>query len=493
MPSKLYRANFSTKITVKSNVSKQDLDSFRSGFAAASDSMEHLKLYLPSVDKSKNPDLLSVAFDSSVINLVNGNDDGITTKPALKMLESIPFKFINVEHMRSYIVGVTTSYGMVSLLEKKELQASDLYKENPNEEQEGEAEESPEFESLEPFYLCVGGVIWKTVDPYLTDMLEEANNSNSSFYKEFATSWEIGFDKYSIALGSKKLKDAKIISSEDEIKEMSKYLRCNGGSGFLEDGTPVYRVITDDEPIFYGIGITSTPAAAVSGILTASINNFNKNKEIISQPEKVTVIKNDMKINDISDITEDSLKEMQASTIRDFIKSQVRTKSDELSAEIQVANTEKDRISTELESYKVKASGLESTTISLQSQLEQIQNELSSLKASQEAAEKAEKFNLRLQSLSEDFNLTDESRQIVASQINDLSDEAFESWRSNFAILTKVPVKEKASASDNTEAATTIVASAKAVASAIPNSQEFSYDRFKKAFELKINKGTISI
>lgn len=488
-PQKLYKASFSTKVTVQNSIANNDLEQFKSNFAQASESMEHLKLYLPSFDKGKNPDLLSVAFDSAVINLINGNDDGISTKPALKMLESIPYKFINVEHMRSYVVGVTTSYGMVSLLEKKELQASDLYKEIAGDNHD----ESLEEEYKDPFYLCIGGFIWKTVDPYLADMVQEASNSNSSFYKEFATSWEIGFDKYTIALGSKKLKDAIIIKDEDEIANMSKHLKCNGGSGFLEDGTPVYRVITDDDPVFYGIGITSNPAAAVSGILTASRANFNKNKEIISQNDKTNVIKNDMTINDISDITEESLKEMKASTIRDFIKTQVKTKSDELAAEIQAATHEKDRVATELESYKTRASSLEADTASLQAQLEQVQTQLNNLKASQEAAEKAEKFNLRLQSLSEEFDLNDESRTIVAAQIKDLSDEGFEQWKSSFAVLTKVPAKKPAQSQDNTEQATLIVASATAPKSAIPNSQEFTFDKLKKAFELKINKNSVSI
>ena len=504
--SKLHRALFATKVRVTKHLAVAEVNQFKANLSEASSSMEHLKPYLLMVDKEKNPDLLSIAFDSAVINLVNDNDDGMTTKPLLKMLDSIPFKFINVEHDRNYVVGVTTTFGAVKLDDKSVLDLSSLLVKGNDDEEDDEDEyeyedevgegESSEIEYKDPFYLCIGGLIWKSVDPNLCNLIEEASNPNSPFYQEFSTSWEVGFDQYAIAKGSKRLKDAEIISDEEQVKELSKFLKCNGGSGFLNDGTPVYRVITDDDPLFMGMGITSNPAAAVSGILTASNKNYNKDENNISQPINLPVIKNDMIIKDISDITEESLKEMKASTIRDFIKDEIRSKGDELNVQIQATAAEKDRLATELESYRTKASSLEATSASLQTQIEALEAELGSIKASQLAAEKAEKFNLRIQSLVSEFELNDESRQVVASQIKDLDDASFDSWKSSFAILTKITPKVASAATDNIQAATVVVASVQTPASSMANttsSQSNTFEQFKKAFKLDVTKGQFTI
>lgn len=479
MAKKLYKAQFSTVPRIGNPLNKEQLQNFKSNLSQASDSLEHLKLYLPEVDEEENPDLLPVAFDSSVVNLVNGNDDAITTASALALTKSIPYKFINVEHMRSYIVGVISSYGFASLKEKQELTEDSL------------------LDYKDPFYLCMGGVIWKSVDQHLGDMLEECDNENSTMYQSFATSWELGFDAYSIALGSKRLSDAQLVTDEVQVKELSKHLKCNGGQGFLEDGTPVYRVITDEAPIFYGVGITSTPAAAVKGILTASKINFNKNDKIISQTKKLPVITNSMIIKDVSDITDESLTKVTASVVRDFIKEQIRNKDQELSTQVQANIQEKNKLETEVESYKTKASDLEKAQVALQSQIENLQSELNDVKASQDAAERAEKFNLRMQAVSEEFDLDDQVRSIIASEIKDLDDASFDSWKNKFDVIGIGFKKSKQTqTADNATAAQTVIASATVTASNIPNSSSSSEDmtqRFQKAFKIKVSKNQIEI
>lgn len=479
MAKKLYKAQFSTITKVGNPLKQEDFDNFKNNFSKASGEMEHLGLYLPKINKEDNPDLLPVAFDSSIVNLVNGNDDAITTKSALSLSKSIPYKFINVEHLRSYIVGVISSYGFASLEEKKELSEESL------------------LDYKDPFYLCMGGMIWKSVDQHLGEMLEECDNENSPMYQEFSTSWELGFDSFSLALGSKKIKDAEVVSGEEHVKELSKHLKCFGGQGYLNDGTPIYRLVTDEAPIFYGVGITSNPAAAVKGILTASKRNFNKNDEIISQPVNLSVIRTSMTLKDVSDITDESITQITASSVREFIKDQIRNKDEELNIQAQAAIQEKNKLETEVESYKTQASNLEKSQDELKSKISELETELNNIKASQEAAERAEKFNLRMQLVSDEFNLDDDVRTIIASEIKDLDDASFDAWKNKFNIIA-IGFKKKPQQPQqvqNEDVATTILASAQ-VNSNIPNTSVTSDDlsnRFKKAFKLEVTKNKITL
>ncbi len=474
---KKYKAQFSSTIKLGKAITKEELAGFKQNFAAASDSMDHLKAFLPTVNEG-NPDLLPVAFDSAVINLINANDDGILSKSALSLAKTAPFKFINVEHDRMYVVGTLVNYGFATLdgqkLEEENLVAND-----------------------EPYYLCLGGYIWKSVDPHLASLIEEASNPNSGAYKALAVSWEVGFDSYDISLGSKKLKDAVLVTDQAKKDEYDKYLKCNGGCGFLPDGTPLHRIVNDANPTLYGIGITSNPAAPVTGILTASKNNLKKNeenKEIISQSNKLNVTKISM-INEISDITDDSIKEMKASAIRDFIKTEIRNKDTELSTQAASAQTEKDRLSTEVESYKTKASELETTSNQLKDQIATMEGELNKIKASQEAAEKSEKFNLRVQALKEDYNLDDSAVTVIASQISELDDTSFDLWKNNFAILA-VGLKKNAKKDEGEDAKAALLAKANAEAAKLPNGQSTPEDmrkRFANAFKPEITKNTVTL
>ena len=97
-------------------------------------------------------------------------------------------------------------------------------------------------------------------------------------YGAVSASWEIGFSQYQIAVGSKNLKDAEIISDPKQIQEMSAMLRAFGGTGRMDDGTELYRLIVGDVyPL--GIGYTMKPAADVKEVIS------NDNASCI-EPEK---------------------------------------------------------------------------------------------------------------------------------------------------------------------------------------------------------------
>ena len=71
----------------------------------------------------------------------------------------------------------------------------------------------------------------------------------------------------------------------------------------------------------------------------------------------------------------------------------------------------------------------------LEAQLEEL------VKANQER-EAQEKFNQRMASLDEKYELTDEDRQVLAADIKELNDEDFEAYASKLSILLKDKDKE---------------------------------------------------
>ena len=95
-------------------------------------------------------------------------------------------------------------------------------------------------------------------------------------HQTVSASWEIGFSEYQIAVGSKNLKEAEIISDPKKITEMKGMLRAFGGKGVMDDGTPIYRLIVGDVyPL--GIGFTMKPAANVKGIIS---KDFEEKEEV---------------------------------------------------------------------------------------------------------------------------------------------------------------------------------------------------------------------
>ena len=73
----------------------------------------------------------------------------------------------------------------------------------------------------------------------------------------------------------------------------------------------------------------------------------------------------------------------------------------------------------------------------LKKQLEEVNQKLSLIQAEQEAKAKQEAFDIRMASFDEDFDLSDEDRQVLATDIKDLNDEAFSAYKNKMAILMK--------------------------------------------------------
>ena len=121
-----------------------------------------------------------------------------------------------------------------------------------------------------PFNIACAAVVYRTVNRPFAQLLED---NGGGFDHKISASWEIGFNDYYIALGSKDLKEAELITDQAEIAEFSNYLKANEGPGQLDDGTKVYRLVVGNiYPL--GIGFTTNPAADVEGLIIQ-----NKNEE----------------------------------------------------------------------------------------------------------------------------------------------------------------------------------------------------------------------
>lgn len=160
-------------------------------------SVDSLRDLIPeNIDFNKNIDLIGVAFNGAVANMFNKNGDGIDTETALAIKDYFMHKPTNIEHQRKKVVGhiVGTSlskYGTNELISEEEAGLAD-----------------------EPFNIALSSVIYKTVNPEFAELVQKSMDKDSDLYQKVSASWEIGFNDYAIAVGSKNLKDAVIISGE---------------------------------------------------------------------------------------------------------------------------------------------------------------------------------------------------------------------------------------------------------------------------------------
>lgn len=201
----------------------------------------------PDVDPAQDPDLLYISSNGAVGGLINANGDGITAETAVRIHRSARYKFIDVDHDRDRIAGVVLFPALTTLGEHRVV------------------DESEALTLSEPFNMSFAGVLWKAVQPLLTKYITKVGDALDS--SALSMSWEVGFNSYSIAVGSRNLFDARIVSPDSpEFSALDRCLRCKGGKGKSPDGQEVYRVI-DGEAIVLGYSVVPNPAASVKGIL----------------------------------------------------------------------------------------------------------------------------------------------------------------------------------------------------------------------------------
>ena len=407
--------------------------------------IENLRPLIPTnVDLKKNIDLMGVAFNAAVVNEFNKNGDGINTKTAIDSVQQFVHKPTNIEHDKKKVVGHIVSAGFSDYSDSSLIINVDE-------------------KETEPFNIALGAVVYKTVDREFFDTLQKSTDPNNKIHNTVSASWEVGFSDYQIAVGSKNLKDAEIISDKNQIMEMKAMLRGFGGKGRMDDGTPIYRLITGTVyPL--GIGFTMKPAANVKGVIsnetTETIEKPKESKAIILESnkkaskelEKVAAkisqsLKNTVKNNKIMDI-ENLLTELKSdlqekkfsqeaiagmtSTFADAIK----TKDEEYKASLEAAENEKAEIAKANEELK-------NSVESIKEELATAQERITEFEKAQAAEKAVATFNSRMEEIDSIYDLEESDSAFIAEKIKGLdSEEAYASLKTELEVFWATKNKE---------------------------------------------------
>ncbi len=408
-------------------------------------STDNLKKFLPDIDIARNYDLLCFAGNAFIANRLNSNDDGISTKEAIVLAKLFPFRYCNLEHDRSKVLGVilTASY-------------SEFGTDKPLTEEQIK-------DYTKPFNVTVGGIIWRVINEGFADAVEDSMDPTSELFGKCSLSWEVSLEDIDLVVlekGKKNFEDGKIISDASEISKLESRLKAFGGQGITDDGKRIGR-IAKGEVLPLGVGFVEHPAAEVKPIVikteeeikASEINksedknkNIEKNDISISHSEKTTVNKQDkniMKISNIKDINDDNLKEAKASEVISVIDNAIN----QISIEWQEKNklVEKNRAEVESKYKELEASNTKMTEAhsKLQEDLKKIQDQYTLLIKANEARELEDKYSARMEALDDEFELEKDERELVASEIKTLNDEDYKAYAKKMDMFWKNKKKQK--------------------------------------------------
>lgn len=230
-------------------------------YMVAKASLNNLKGLLPSdINPETSPDILYLAANGAVAGMCNANGDAITVETALEILKFTKNKYFNVDHKKDKIVGFAIQSGASKFGESRLL---------------NEEEASKEL----VFNLAVAGGVWRAVNKDLVKLLIESSDPSSNNFHAVSLSWEIFFNTFDIAVGSKIIKEARILTDKAEIEKYKPYLKKFGGPGKCGSDY-VYRVVKNtngpENPnvIIGGYSFVINPAALVKGIEVLGTGNL---------------------------------------------------------------------------------------------------------------------------------------------------------------------------------------------------------------------------
>ena len=401
--------------------------------------IENLRDLIPSsVNLEKNIDLMGVAFNAAVVNEFNKNGDGMSTKTAIDSVQQFVHKPTNIEHNKKKVVGHIVNAGFSDYSD-----STILVNVDENE--------------TEPFNIALGAVVYKTVDKEFFETLKRSTDPKSKTRSTISASWEVGFSEYKIAVGSKNLKDAEIISDPEKIMEMRGMLRAFGGKGVTDDGTPIYRLIVGDVyPL--GIGFTMKPAANVKGVISdeykeaekdvsgepeTQASQLKKISDKISQNLKNTV--NNIKIMDLetllseikASLTEKKFSEEAIAGMTATFADAIKQKDEEYQASLEAAEQEK----AEIASAKDE---LQASVESIKEELKAAQERIAEFEAAKTAEEAVARFNARMEEIDSLYELEESDAAFIAEKIKGLDDteESFASFKGELEVFWASKNKE---------------------------------------------------
>ena len=394
-------------------------------------SLENLEPLVPdNINYDENVDLMGVAFNAAVINQFNKNGDGMDTSTAIKYTDKFIHKPTNIEHDKQKIVGHIVSAG---------------YSKFGSSELMGEEE----VKTLrEPFNISLGAVLYKTINPNFTNLVKNSLNSESDQYQKVSASWEVGFNSYVLAVGSDNLSEARIISDPEEIAKLQGNLRSYGGNGKTDKGEKINRLIMGDiYPL--GIAYTLNPAAHVKGLYSKPEPKtqifINDKRDKISQNNNLNV-NNEKNIIDME--LENTLKELKdllnekkfskeaVASMTDTFAEAIRERDEQYRKDIEAEKLVKEGKIKEYEDLKASVAELEEKLGAANERISGFENDV-------KAQEAVASFNTRMDEIDSKFDLDDQDREFLASELKDLGDEAsYEAFASKLDVLWKHKNKE---------------------------------------------------
>jgi len=405
------------------------------------ESLAALQDLAPAYWESQNIDLLAVAFDGAVVNQFNANDDGISSATAIRMKDKFLHKPINIEHDRSKIIGHITQAAFTDRTTHDFIWDEDAARMGA------------------PYNLSLGGFIYKMVNSDFYQELEDSMEHGSTNYHSISASWEVGFDTFGIALGSKETQYAELITNPIEVARYAPFLRCFGGDGSTDNGQRVYRLIIGDVyPL--GIGFVKNPAADVKGIygapteakckdsekVAAKKGDFIANRERdISQSEKNNVKSHDLKISmDLLEQLKEALANQDKVTqdVAASITKQVADKIKEANEEYRQNLEAKQK---EVEEAAAAKLALEESVAEIKAKLEEAQKEIEAFKQHQAQEALATARDQRMEYIDSLYELDNEDRQVILADLKEIdvtSDEVFEVYAKKISTLLRHKNKE---------------------------------------------------
>ena len=408
-------------------------------------SLENLQPLIPEdVDLSQNIDLLGVAFNAAVVNKFNKNGDGINTETAIAVNDYFINKPTNIEHNKEKVVGhiISSSFSDIDtsrLMSPEELQGKKT-----------------------PFNIALGALVYKVVNPSFARMLEQTDEGEA-FHNKISASWEIGFNDFYIALGSKDLDEAELITDSKQIKEFKKYLQAYDGEGKMDDGTLVNRLVVGDiYPL--GIGFTAQPAAEVEGVIVENQQKIKiKNEDSATQyedsthpqeNEKIFLSEKNSSLSEKNDVnmsnalimdTKDLLEQIEgllsdkldSKLPEEAIASVSKVMMDAIKQKDELWQTEKAEKETALAEAEDRHNVLSTEVGEVKEKLVATEQRLEELAEEKRLREAKDLFNSRMGAVVASFDLSDEDLQIVASELSELKsdDTAFASYQEKLQVI----------------------------------------------------------
>jgi uncharacterized protein YigA (DUF484 family) len=181
-----------------------------------------------------------------------------------------------------------------------------------------------------------------------------------------------------------------------------------------------------------------------------------------------------MKYKNIDELV-DHLQEAAASDVREFIVSQVESANSEFTA----LKIEKEAKEQELQDALANLNSVKEDAKSLQKQLDEV-------KATLKAQEDQSKFNERMESLKEEFEVDQAAAKTISKTILGLSDESFAEWLEDMKPL----LKQKKSSVDTEPKEKEVKASVNPV---LPNSLAEGKDKKTQEWKDSLSKIKVKI